>query len=210
MSRISRRVGVGDLATQADGRAGHRVERPPRLAHAEACRLARDPDVGALQQLGAAGDGDALDRGEQRLRRLIVPQQALVGKVGVLCHARRHVDLGVGLLGVARHRAQVGPGAEVALGAGEDDRTDVVVGTRFDHRVVHPHEHRPGQRVVALRPVHRDDHRVAVSFDERVGHRVPGPCTGSRTGVLCHTKLACAQATSSPRMPGGCRAHTHL
>ena len=37
VSRISAATRVGDLAAQANGRAGHRVQRPARLAHAEAC-----------------------------------------------------------------------------------------------------------------------------------------------------------------------------
>ena len=175
-----RRVRVGDLPTQTDGRSRHRVERPARLAHAEARRLARDADVGALQQLGATGDGDALDRGEQRLRRLVVTQEPLVREVGVVGHAGGDVDLAVGVLGVAGHGAQVGAGAEVARGAGEDDRADVVVGAGLDHAVVHPGEHRAGERVEALGPVHRDDHRVAVAFDECVGHRVGSPLSECR------------------------------
>ena len=193
-------MGVGDLPAEADGGSRHRVQRPPRLAHAEARRLAGDADVGALQQLGATGDGDALDRREQRLRRLVVTQQALVGEVGILRHARRHVDLVVGGFRVAGHGPQVGARAEVAVGAGEDDRADVVVGARLDHGVVHAHEHRPGERVEALRAVHGDDHRVAVSFDECVGHRTCSPLPGFAGGrTLPHRyMLARKQLLSLP------------
>ena len=210
VSRISAAMRVRDLPAQADGRSRHRVQRPARLAHPEARRLAGDADVGALQQLGAAGDGDALDRGDQRLRRLVVTQQPLVREVGVGGHARRHVDLGVGVLRVAGHGAQVGARAEVALGAGEDDRADVVVGARLDHGVVHAHEHRPGERVEALRTVHGDDHRVAVSFDECVGHRSCSPLPGFAVGrTLPHRYMLARKQLLSPR-PGGRRAHTDL
>ncbi|GAB6987160.1 hypothetical protein JCM10369A_36850 [Nocardioides pyridinolyticus] len=47
------RDGVGDLAGEPDGGAAHRVEAPPRLRDAEPRRLPGDPDVGALEDLGA-------------------------------------------------------------------------------------------------------------------------------------------------------------
>ena len=43
---------VGDLPGQAHRGAAHWVERPAHLAHAEASRLARDADVGLLEDLG--------------------------------------------------------------------------------------------------------------------------------------------------------------
>ena len=58
---------VRDLADQPHGRAAQRVQAPPRLADAEARALAGDPDVGGLQDLGAAGDRRSLDGGDQRL-----------------------------------------------------------------------------------------------------------------------------------------------
>ena len=58
---------VGDLAGEPDRGAAQRVEPPLRLGDAEPGRLAGDPDVGGLQDLGAAGDGRALDGRDQRL-----------------------------------------------------------------------------------------------------------------------------------------------
>src|SRR5205085_7941595 len=76
--RLLRRVGarrqeplhglrVGDLPAQAYGRAAHREEPAARLAHAERRALAGDPDVGALEALGAARHRVALYRGDERL-----------------------------------------------------------------------------------------------------------------------------------------------
>ena len=64
---------VRDLPAQPHHRPAQRVEAPPHLGHAEPGALPGDADVGALQDLGAAGDGRALDRGDERL----VEQEAL-------------------------------------------------------------------------------------------------------------------------------------
>ena len=80
-------VGEGDLALEADGRAAEREQAPPDLGDAELGRLAGHPDLGGLEDLGAAGHAVALDRGDDRLRRAEVAQQRLPVQVGVLGHA---------------------------------------------------------------------------------------------------------------------------
>ena len=65
-------LGVGDLTSEADGRTAEREQAPAGLGHAEPGALARDADVGGLEDLGAAGDGRALDGGDERLGRLAV------------------------------------------------------------------------------------------------------------------------------------------
>ena len=67
------RDGVRDLAAEPNDRPTERVEAPAHLGHAEPGALAGDADVGALEDLGAAGDRGALDGGDQRL----VEQEAL-------------------------------------------------------------------------------------------------------------------------------------
>ena len=98
------RLGVGDLAGQAHRGAAGRVERPPRLGHAEAGALTGDADVGALEHLGAAGDGDAFDRGDQRLRGSVRLEDGSEDEAGVVLHALRGVD-GVLVVDVTRERA---------------------------------------------------------------------------------------------------------
>ena len=99
------------------------------------------------------------------------------------------------------------PEQKLPLGAGEDDRADVVVGARLDHGVVHADEHRSGERVVALRPVHGDDHRVAVAFDECVGHRTCSPLRQVlrvRGRAYSATQIhACMRKQLFPEVPGG-------
>ena len=71
-------------------RASRTVEPPigkrPCFTSAIAKRAssAGDADVGRLEDLGAAGDAEALDRGDDRLHDLVVPQQPLIddGDVG--------------------------------------------------------------------------------------------------------------------------------
>src|SRR5262249_9314445 len=91
---------------------------------------------------------------------------------------------------VARHRAQVHAGGEVALRAGEDGAAQVVVLAQLLPRVGHQREHRKGHRVLPLRAVHRDDHHVAVAFHLDLGHvpssrRTPRPraCRGGSSMV---------------------------
>ncbi len=78
-----RGVRVGDLTAQAHGGATHRVEAPAGLGHAEAGALARDTDVGRLEDLGAAGDGDPLDRGDDGFGWPVAAQQRLPVDVGI-------------------------------------------------------------------------------------------------------------------------------
>ena len=62
---------VADLAAQAHGRTRHGEQAPLHLGHAEHGALARDADVGALEDLGAAGAGEALGREDDRLGRAV-------------------------------------------------------------------------------------------------------------------------------------------
>ena len=60
--RMSIAMRVRDLAGEAARGAAEREQAAPGLPHPEDRALAGDADVGALQDLGAAGDGVALDR----------------------------------------------------------------------------------------------------------------------------------------------------
>ena len=63
------RDGVGDLAGEPARGPAEREQAAAGLPHAEDRALARDPDVGALEHLGAAGDRVALDGGDHRLQQ---------------------------------------------------------------------------------------------------------------------------------------------
>ena len=153
---------VRDLPGEPHGGAAHRVERPARLGDAELGRLAGDPDVGALEDLGAAGDRRSLDRRDQRLGQPEALEQRLDDRrvVGaVLERLARRLLVG---------RLEVHARAEVAAGAGEDADPDLRVLVHPVPGVGHDREHLAGQRVARLRPVHRDDQLVAVLLDETV------------------------------------------
>ena len=162
--------GVRNLAAEAYSRATHRVQRPPGLADTEAGRFAGDADIGGLQNLGASGNGHALDRSDQRLGRPVVSQQRLPVQRGIGLHPRRGVDLGVGIGRIARHRPQVGSRAKVPARSGEDNAADFGIFGRLDKGVIHPHHHRSAQRVEACRPVQSDGHYAAVALHQCVGH----------------------------------------
>ena len=136
----------------------------PHLGHAEDGALARDPEVHGLEDLGAAGDGVALDGGDQRLAGLEVAQQRLPVQVRIGVEARR--PLVVGMPG--RHRLEVGTGAEVASGAGDDDDADLGIRVELRPRVAHPDEHLAGQGVAGLGSVEGDGDDVPVALDEQM------------------------------------------
>ncbi len=77
-------VGEGDLALEADGGPAEREQAPLHLGDAELGGVAGDPDLGGLEDLGAAGHAVALDGGDDRLRRAEVAQQRLPVQVRVL------------------------------------------------------------------------------------------------------------------------------
>ena len=81
------RLREGDLAAEPDDAAALRVQRPLRLGEAEDAALAGDADVGALQDLGAAGDAVALDGGDQRLLQRPVAEEAVEDDGVVLADA---------------------------------------------------------------------------------------------------------------------------
>src|SRR2546423_5789563 len=61
------------------------IRRPPRstlFPYTTLFRSPRHPDVGGLEDLGAAGDGRPLDGRHDRLARLVVAEQRLPMKVG--------------------------------------------------------------------------------------------------------------------------------
>src|SRR5699024_390320 len=110
-----------DLAYQPHRRAAHRIQAPPCFGDTESGAFAGDPDIGALQYLGSAGDGGALHRGDQRLGQSAALEQRVdAGRVVAAVFERLTRRLGGG-------RLEVHAGAEVSAGAGQDAAPDVVV-----------------------------------------------------------------------------------
>jgi hypothetical protein len=64
-SSAARVYGICRRSRTVDPPTGNSPQRASATPEARA--LARDADVGGLEDLGAAGDRDALDRGDQRL-----------------------------------------------------------------------------------------------------------------------------------------------
>ena len=75
-----------DLPREAHRRPALREQTALGLEDPERGGLARDPDVGGLKDLAAARDRVALDRGDQRLRQVVVAQQRLPVEVRVGLH----------------------------------------------------------------------------------------------------------------------------
>jgi hypothetical protein len=189
------RHGVRDLAAQAHRRPSQRVDAPAHLRHAEAGARAGDADVGRLQDLGAARDRRALDRGDERLvqqesfeQRLDDPGRHLgdgqvrrVACVGAVARGgggasprpavRRLGERVAG--GGLGHRGKVGAGAERPAGTGEDHDPHVRVGVGLVPRTGHAAHHLGRQCVAALGPVHRHDHHAAVALHEQVPAVLP-------------------------------------
>ena len=64
------RFGKGNLTGQSNGRSPTRVQGPPGFGYSEGRPLARYPDLGALEDLGAPSDGVALHSGNNRDTRV--------------------------------------------------------------------------------------------------------------------------------------------
>jgi hypothetical protein len=154
-----------DLPTEPDRAPAQGEEAAAHLGDPEHRALPRHPELHRLQDLGAAGDGEALHGGDERLAGLEVAQQGAPVQIGVGVEPRRPLVVGV----PGRHGLQVGPRAEVAAGAGDDRHADLGVLVDLDPGVVHPHEHLAGQRVAGLRAVEGDGGDVAVALEEQVG-----------------------------------------
>ena len=160
---------VRNLALEAYGRAAHRVERPAGLRDAEPGALPGDADVGALQDLRATGDGDALDRGDDGFGGSVGLEQAAIDESRIVLEAGFLVDGAVGI-DVAGHGPQVHARGEVALRPGEDGAPQVVILSQLVPRVRQQGEHRERHRVLPFRAVHGDDQYVVVTFDVDLGH----------------------------------------
>ena len=164
------RFGITDLARETNGRATSRIQRPAHLGHTELRRFGGDTDIGSLEDLRTACDGDTLDGGDDRFGRPIRLGETLVDPGGaMLGHRPLHVPVVV-LVGVAGKAAQVHTGAEVAAGTREHDATDVIIGRSFFPSIAHAAEHLQRHGVLALRTVHGGDHHVTALLDEQIRH----------------------------------------
>ena len=163
VSSRSQATVYGNLARQPHRRPAHRVQAPLGLRDAELGALAGDADVGALQDLGAAGDGRALDRRDQRLGQPPALEQRVDARRVVAAVLER----------VARRlggrRLEVHARAEVAAGAGQDAGADLRIVVDAVPRLDHDREHLGGKRVARLRPVQRQDQGVSALLNEGVG-----------------------------------------
>ena len=73
--------------------------------------------------------------------------------------------------GALRHRLEVGAGAEAPPAPVRMHDPDSGSAFTRSQASRHDREHLAGERVARLRPVHRDDERVAVLLDEAVRRR---------------------------------------
>lgn len=97
------------------------------------------PDVGALEDLGAARDAVPLDGGDHRFPGAVMAQHGLPVEVGI---GLEPVPVLLALHALPGQCLEVHPGAEGAPGAGEHDRADRVVLVGLDPAVVQADQHR--------------------------------------------------------------------
>ena len=157
------RHGVGDLAHQPHRGAAHRVQAPLGLGDAELGALARNADIGALQDLGATRDGRSLHGGDQRLGQPAALQQGVDAR-RVVAAVLERVARRFGRRGLEVHAR-----AEVPARAGQDAGPDVGIVVNPVPRLDHDREHLGGKRVASLRAVQRQDQSVSALLNEGVG-----------------------------------------
>ena len=156
---------VGDLTHEPHRRATEWEQAPFCFGHTEFRALAGHPDVGALEDLGAAGDGRPLHRGDERFGEAAALEQR--GQPGqVPSSAVALLEL------VARggpvHRLEVGARAEGAARAGQDGHPDLRIVVDAVPRLGHDRHHLAGEGVARLGPVHGDDQDRTALLDEAV------------------------------------------
>jgi hypothetical protein len=135
--------------------------------------IGRDDDVAHQRDLAAAAEGEAVDRGDDRLRDR------------VRHHAREAPCLLGRIVGIeafaARQRDKVSARAEALVAcAGDDDDADFGVVLGLFERGADADMDRGVDRVTRLGPVDRDDQHMATAFGEDggVGHRESLPFGG--------------------------------
>jgi hypothetical protein len=156
---------VGDLPAEPHRRAPQREEAPARLGDAELRALPRDADVGALEDLGPAGDGRPLDGCDQRLLQALAPEEGPPVEVRVALEPRRPFALRP----AAGHGLEVAARAEVPAGAREDRDADLLVLLDLDPCVRQADEHLRAEGVSRLGPVEDDRRDVALLPQDDVG-----------------------------------------
>ena len=133
---MSSACALTDEARQTDGAAVDERHAPAPAVHAERGRLGGDAQVAPHRQFDAAGDGEAFDRGDDRL----VQQQPRRAHRPFAVAQRPSAARALG------DRLEVGAGAEVAVGAGEHGGGLRVVGVEGDERVVRARRRCRGRR----------------------------------------------------------------
>ena len=121
--------------------------------------LRRDDDVRLAQQVEGATAGHAVDRGDDRLPQLLAARSDELARVVVGVRVEEELLL--------RHRdlATVDPRAErLVASGGEHDRPHVVVDLDRLPHVTELALHGLVERIVALRPVQRDDSDMVAFF----------------------------------------------
>ncbi len=123
--------------------------------------------AGEGERKAGAGSG-ARQRGNRRLRHLV---EAAGGRTLAQALAMDAcVDrLGLGAVLRLGHALHVAACAERDARAGEHHGADVGVRLACGQRIGEGGDHRRGQRVAPLRPVHRDDGDAVVDVGEEVG-----------------------------------------
>ena len=154
---------VGNLAHQSHRRAAHRIQAPLGLRDAELGAFAGDADVGALQDLGASGDGRTLDRSDQRLGQPPALEQSVDARRVVAAVLERVAWRASG------RGLEVHARAEVATGSGQDAATNVGIGVDAVPCLDHDREHLGGKCIAGLRAVQRQDQGVSALLNEGVG-----------------------------------------
>ena len=139
-----------------------------RLVETDVGLAGHDADVAAERRLEAAADGDAVDRGDERLGIRAVGVRHDLAVEG---RARGALASGDAL----RRLLEVHAGAERAPRPGHDADAHLVVGGEVVQRLGLLGAQIAAEGVEPLRAVHREDRVVVELFVQQVWHRTP-PC----------------------------------
>ena len=151
-------LGEGHLGGHAHGGAAGRDQCPFRLLHAEFGFGDGNANVRALEDFHAAGDGVAVDGGDDRLFRVEVAQQGAAG--GARVRQQPFVPLVLRLPRPGEQRdepPQVRTGAEGGAGAGQHGNPHLRIVTHLPPSLVKAHGHLGIDGVAHLRAIEGDE-----------------------------------------------------
>ena len=177
MNAICFAVAKADETRKRPRRPAVEREAPLDEHLAEPGSIGRHHQVACERHSERDADGNAVDRGDRRLRQPVQPVDQVADDAHLVQHQLRlTAGEAAPLLGrLGRAAGEIRAGREVAAGAGDQQRSVSRVVHDLDQHAIEVGPALRVERVLLLGPVERHGDEALVPFDERYVHQVsPG------------------------------------